>query len=68
MPYNEAQKKATIKWMAANRDDVRLRVPKGTKDKWKKYAEDHGMSMTSFVYSHITKIIDDEEASERGKK
>lgn len=49
MAYTEAQKKASIKYMAEKTDDIRLRVPKGLKDKYKKAAEEHGMSMTQFI-------------------
>lgn len=59
MPYTDTQKKASEKWIKEHTDDVRLRVPKGTKDRWKKYAESHGMSMTSFVCQKINEIVEE---------
>jgi len=50
MAYNESIKKSMIKYMKEHTDDVRLRVPKGTKESWKNYAEKRGMSMTLLVY------------------
>ena len=58
--YTEARKKANIKYMQEKTDDIRLRVPKGTKETWKAAAEKHGQSMTQFVLETMTKRIEDE--------
>ena len=57
MAYTEAQKKASIKYMAEKTDDIRLRVPKGLKDKYKAEAEKRGESMTQFIISCVEKEI-----------
>ena len=57
MAYNEATKKSIMRYIKENTDDVRLRVPKGTKESWKKYAEKQGISMTRFVLDTINKTI-----------
>ncbi len=57
MPYTEAQKKASIKYMAEKTDDIRLRVPKGLKDKYKKEADSRGISMTQFIVDCVEKEI-----------
>lgn len=62
MAYTEAQKKASIKYMAEKTDDIRLRVPKGLKAKYKKAAEERGMSMTQF----IVKCVDNEIQRAKG--
>jgi predicted HicB family RNase H-like nuclease len=59
MSYTEAQKKASIKYMSEKTDDIRLRVPKGLKDKYRKEAEKRGMSMTQFIINCVTKEIND---------
>ena len=52
--YNEAQKRASIKYMQEKTDDIRLRVPKGTKDIWKAAAEMAGAaSMTQYVVEAV---------------
>lgn len=56
--YTEARKKASIKYMQEKTDDIRLRVPKGTKDKWKSAAEQRNQSMTQFVVETVNKEID----------
>jgi len=57
----EGSKNAIKKYIAEKTDDIRLRVPKGTKDRWKEYAESKGISMTKFVVQVV------EEAIENGK-
>ena len=58
MAYTEAQKKASIKYMAEKTDDIRLRVPRGLKEKYKEEAEKRGLSMTQFVVSCVEKEIE----------
>ena len=55
--YTEAQKKASIKYMQDKTDDIRLRLPKGTKDRWKAAADAAGVSMTKFVQDVIEEAI-----------
>lgn len=55
--YTEAQKKAAIKYMQDKTDDIRLRLPKGTKDRWKAAADAAGVSMTKFVQDVIEEAI-----------
>lgn len=57
MPYTEAQKKASIKYMNEKTDDIRLRVPKGLKEKYKKAADDRGKSMTQFIIECVENEI-----------
>lgn len=51
--YNNAQKKATIKYMATKLDEIKFRVPKGQKEIIKKCANSIGMSMTAFIIEAI---------------
>lgn len=56
--YTEAQKRASIKYMQEKTDDIRLRVPKGTKDRWKAAADRAGAdSMTKFVQDAVEAYI-----------
>lgn len=62
MAYTEAQKRASIKYMAEKTDDIRLRVPKGLKEKYRTEAEKRGESMTQFIISAIDEKIEREES------
>ena len=64
MPYTEAQKKATIKYLNEKTDDIRLRVPKGTKEKWKGYAEKANKSMTVYVCDAVDNQIKYDETGQ----
>ena len=55
--YTEAQKKATIKYLQENTDDVRIRVKKGTKDRWKEAAALQGKSLNQFIIDCIEKEL-----------
>lgn len=57
MAYTEAQKKASIKYMTEKTDDIRLRVQKGLKEKYKAEAEKRGMSMTQFIVECVENNI-----------
>lgn len=56
--YTEAQKKASIKYMQEKTDDIRLRVPRGTKSRWKAAADRCGVSMTKYVQDAVEAAIE----------
>lgn len=51
MPYSEAQKKATRKYMEKTYDRLELQLKKGTKEKYRNQAEAHGMSLNAYIIS-----------------
>ena len=55
--YTEAQKRASIKYMAEKTDDIRLGVKAGLKAKYKAEAEKRGMSMTQFIVNCVEKEL-----------
>jgi predicted HicB family RNase H-like nuclease len=54
--YTEARKRATAKYMKENLDDIKIRVPKGERDKYKIQAAAAGMSLNAY----IIKLMDDD--------
>ena len=56
--YTEARKKANIKYMQDKTDNIQLRLPKGTKERWRAAAELAGISMTKYVADAVEKQID----------
>lgn len=58
--YTEAQKAASIKYLREKCDDVRVRVPKGTKDIWKAAAEEQGISLQQFIIQAVEAAINKE--------
>ena len=51
--YTEAQKRAAEKYTSEKLDDIRLRVPKGTKDIWKAKAEAQGKSLQRMIIDAV---------------
>lgn len=47
--YTEAQKKASMKYLTDKTDDIRIRMPKGTKEAWQQMAQASGRSLTQFI-------------------
>lgn len=58
--YTDARKRAIYKYLKDKTDDIRLRVPKGTKELWKEAAEKQGMSMTAYVVETMSARIEKE--------
>lgn len=60
--YTEAQKRASIKYMQDKTDDIRLRVPKGTKAAWQAAADKAGSaSMTRYVMEAVAERMQRDE-------
>jgi len=57
MPVSKAQQKAVAKYMANNYDEIKVRVPKGKKDKIKAHAESKGESLNGFVNRAIDEAM-----------
>lgn len=47
--YTDAQKKAAEKYIAEKTDKIGIRVPKGTKDKYKEFASSKGKSLNALI-------------------
>lgn len=56
--YNEAQNKATQRYIKAHLDDVKFRVPKGQRDYYKAVAAAYGTSFAKFVVSAMDEKIE----------
>lgn len=55
--YTESQKKASIKYLQEKTDDIRIRVPKGTKDRWKEESEKRNKSLNQLIIDSVEKEI-----------
>ena len=47
--YNEVQKRAVAKYNAKAYDEIKLRVPKGNKEKIQEFAKSKDKSVNSFI-------------------
>ena len=49
MPASKAQQRAVAKYMAANYDEIKVRIPKGQKSVVQTAAEQEGESLNSYM-------------------
>ena len=57
MPASKAQQRAVAKYMKNNYDELKIRIPKGEKDKIKSHAENKGESINGFVKRAIDETM-----------
>lgn len=57
MPASKAQQRAVAKYMAANYDEIKIRVPKGRKMEIEAYAKEHGESINGLMNGLLRDIL-----------
>ena len=65
--YTEAQAKASKKYLAANYEDIKVRLPKGKRDYYKQAAANANESLNSFVIRAMDYLIRIEELDKENK-
>lgn len=45
----DSRKRANKKWLAKNYESITIRVPKGTREKIKQWADASGLSMAAYI-------------------
>lgn len=60
MATTEAQKKATIKYMKDNLEEIRFRVRKGKKEQYRDQAARNGMSLSAYIIHLLEKEAPEE--------
>ena len=53
MAYSEAQKRAAMKYMSTNLEEVRFRVKKGERAMLQEEAKAHGQSMSQYLIQAV---------------
>lgn len=54
---SKKQQASVAKYVKSHYDEIKLRVPKGERERIQKYAESKGESVNSFVYRAICEAI-----------
>ena len=57
--YTAAQKKSAEKYLHEKVEDIRIRVPKGEKEKIKAFADSKGKSLNQFIIDCIDTVMKD---------
>lgn len=63
--YNDVSKKATMKYIKENLEEVRFRVRKGEKDRYKAHAEWRGKSLTALIIDLLEQDIQKADNEDR---
>ena len=58
MPPSEAQKKATAKWQKEKVEEIKFRVPKGEREKWKEFAAQNDTSLQQLIIGMMHDAMD----------
>ena len=64
MPASKAQQKAVSKYMKANYDEIKLRVPKGQKEIIQEHAKKTGESVNAFIIRAVQEALDRDNAGD----
>ena len=55
--YNDVQKRATAKYMKANLDDIKIRVKKGERERYKAEAQRLGLSLNQLFLKAVEQYL-----------
>ena len=61
MPVSKSQQRAVNKYMKANYDEIKVRVPKGRKDEIQAHAETNGESVNGFINRAVNEAMEREK-------
>ena len=56
MPASKAQQKAVAKYMKNNYDDIKIRVPKGTREQLQEYCRKKDISVNKLINDFIATL------------
>lgn len=55
--YTDAQKRAAVKYLSEKTDLVQLRIPKGSKERYKEFADKQGKSLTALIVELLERAM-----------
>lgn len=68
MAYKPSQSKAVTKYISKAYDQVSLRIPKGTREKYKNHAESKGKSLNALIVELLDKDMKSGQAEPTEKE
>ena len=68
MPASKAQQRAVAKYMRANYDEIKIRIPKGAREEIRQHAEQHGESVNAFIQRAIREQIQRDGGQQGGQE
>lgn len=67
MPASKAQQKAVSKYMKANYDEIKIRIPKGQKEAVQAFAQQRGESVNALIWGLLQDAMGVDKTAEAGE-
>jgi len=67
MPVSKAQQKAVSKYMKANYDEIKIRIPKGQKEAVQAFAQQRGESVNGLIWGLLQDAMGVDKTAEAGE-
>ena len=67
MPASKAQQKAVSKYMKANYDEIKIRIPKGQKKAVQAFAQERGESVNALIWGLLQGAMGVDKTAEAGE-
>ena len=64
MPASKAQQKAVSKYMKANYDEIKIRIPKGQKEAVQAFAQERGESVNALIWGLLQNAMGVDKTAE----
>ena len=67
MPASKAQQKAVSKYMKANYDEIKIRIPKGQKEAVQAFAQERGESVNALIWGLLQNAMGVDKTADAGQ-
>ena len=67
MPASKAQQKAVSKYMKANYDEIKIRIPKGQKEVVQAFAQERGESVNALIWGLLQNAMGVDKTADAGQ-
>lgn len=57
MPISDSKRKADKKWRSENYDRLNIHLPKGARDRWKRFADSQGIALRQLISQAVEDYI-----------
>ena len=59
--YKKAQSKSVVKYISNNYDQISVRIPKGSRERYKAFAEKRGTSLNALIVELLEREMNNED-------
>lgn len=59
--YKKTQSKSVVKYISNNYDQISVRIPKGSRERYKEFAEKRGTSLNSLIVELLEREMNNED-------